>query len=1758
MNRESISKNKTFIRITTAVIVISMLAGIGLLRPAGVIADWLADPIKEIILFEPLDDETAFQIVPIGTEEGTLNLPATLTAAVIPQAGNAADSVFYIPDLPDEYTGADKPVESDQPSGQDDTADGDDSDDYDQPSDTDDSAGPDESDDSGEPSGQNDTTDMGESNDSNEPSDTGDTTGSGTSNESSVSESGGSDSGSSDSTGSSSSESGSSGSDSSGSSESSSASSNDTAGLNLRNMSDLSLLARIMGVRTVYAAQSGQMLPSAATTADVPVIWLATPQFDGETEGIYIFSPIITGDNFILAEGVTLPQITVMVGEVQGIAALDGNLSTTVTVIFDSNGGTTLDGHGEREVQQDGTVGQFMPIPPTNPNYVFWRWNTKQDGTGTWFQANTVVTPYVVDGKVTVYAIWGFTVEFRGIGVNLNIGTDPNNPAHYITRIVPNIDLHNRTVTDTPGIVWPNDPPVPAGAVRFIGWFDTSIILDEDGTPYQAGNQYTTDTEVNRIVRLYSRFEWRSPYRVDFDPTMGNINTNHTDHRLAIGGVSITNSWHFPHLQNRHVTPAGWGQSVPSIIGPPAARASHLHGWWTRPGGNVNDDGSIIAGALDIANTGTIPADGVLARLRAPQSAVINRDITLYAFWQHQVSFNANGGTLGANSGGRFIPAHIAPQYRNIETSGQTNAVIPTAFRTMPANPVMGTAGVTEYRFAGWSYAPNSTEFPAIMRGITSAEAQARLDDRGRFLPDHQVDANMTVWAVWYSLPGSGVQVTFDLQGGTIAANQFPRGANGNLWTREQDNDIHARITTPIFTRGTSIHTSAVPQVTMPTIPTRPGFVFVGWYPTPGAGQPNGTRFLHTVPVNEDRTVYANWQPYFEVLYNPNSPTAVSWTGGGRTTVAGTNRLHRIAEGRTINFMTTVWNNSGHGNAYSLPSVFRSGYNNNSWNSAWNTEEDGSGTLFNANTVVDRDQTVYMQWTPFIPPPPPPVNRTVTFHSNRASFVPLAADTTQSRTVRHDYSILNNHPDLAAINHTMPNSPTVWPGIHPAEMPGWSFVGWNANAQGTGAWFTGTEIITANRTVFAIWHHGISFNAGARPQVIDEEHRTRPFTSANIGQPLANFPPDPTWEGHRFAGWFATSSGIARGARIDASTPIFQSNTLYAAWYVDVTFSPNGGVLTDLPRVGLLALNTLGQHALYPTQPVRTNWNFAGWFDAATGGNLYTATTPIMSNTDLFAQWEGIVTFKPEGGTISGYTTYPQRTVREAASVGSANMPPEPTRTGYEFTGWRTAPAGGTSFNENTPMTTGHKNVYAQWTPRSVVTVTFDSNGGTAVVPPTRDVLPGQTLANNSLGSTMPGDPERTGYTFEGWNTVQGGGGTAFTATTPIPANITVYAQWTALGVVTVTFDSNGGTAIVPPTRDVLAGQTLANNSLGSTMPGDPTRTDYTFASWNTEQDGSGTVFTATTPIPANITVYAQWTALGMVTVTFDSNGGTAIVPPGRDVLYGQSLANNSLGSTMPGDPERVNYTFANWNTAQDGSGTVFTATTPVTSNIIVFAQWTAIDPVTVTFDSNGGTAVVPPTRDVLPGQTLASNTLGSTMPGDPTRTGYTFEGWNTAQDGSGTAFTATTPVTGNIIVFAQWTAIDGGGGSGGGGTGGGSGSGGSGGGTGGGSGSGNVPPPPLPSAPDNVVVQSEEGDYFIEFTPAGTPLGHWVYNEETGEQEFIEFGEESIPLAALRVNPQTGDDWGFIFLIVSLAGLVASLTVVFVIKRRNKQKNYK
>jgi uncharacterized repeat protein (TIGR02543 family) len=93
--------------------------------------------------------------------------------------------------------------------------------------------------------------------------------------------------------------------------------------------------------------------------------------------------------------------------------------------------------------------------------------------------------------------------------------------------------------------------------------------------------------------------------------------------------------------------------------------------------------------------------------------------------------------------------------------------------------------------------------------------------------------------------------------------------------------------------------------------------------------------------------------------------------------------------------------------------------------------------------------------------------------------------------------------------------------------------------------------------------------------------------------------------------------------------------------------------------------------------------------------------------------------------------------------------------------------------------------------------VSFDPDGGT----PTPEPI---TAARNGVLGFLPDAPEKENYTFSGWHTEQNGGGTEFTASTPVTEDLTVYAYWK---------QALGGTVAISGTT--IVGQTLTAETSG-------------------------------------------------------------------------------------------------------------------------------------------------------------------------------------------------------------------------------------------------------------------------------------------------------------------------------------------------------
>ena len=251
-------------------------------------------------------------------------------------------------------------------------------------------------------------------------------------------------------------------------------------------------------------------------------------------------------------------------------------------------------------------------------------------------------------------------------------------------------------------------------------------------------------------------------------------------------------------------------------------------------------------------------------------------------------------------------------------------------------------------------------------------------------------------------------------------------------------------------------------------------------------------------------------------------------------------------------------------------------------------------------------------------------------------------------------------------------------------------------------------------------------------------------------------------------------------------------------------------------------------------------------------------------------------------------------------------------------------------------------------------TVTFQSEGGSEVA--------SQIRANTP--ADQPADPTKEGYTFIGWYN----GESEWNFETPVTADLTLTAKW-QINRYTITFDTAGGSEVPSITQDY---------GTAITPPAAPTRTGYTFAGWDRERP---------TTMPAeNITLTARWT-VNQYTITFKPENG------GQDIVIKQDYG---TAITAPANPTKTGYTFAGWDKT-------IPATMPA-ENITLTARW-QVNQYTITFKpENGG-------QDIVIKQDYGT---AITAPANPTKTGYTFAGWDKT-------IPSTMPA-GDMTITARWT----------------------------------------------------------------------------------------------------------------------------------------
>ena len=304
--------------------------------------------------------------------------------------------------------------------------------------------------------------------------------------------------------------------------------------------------------------------------------------------------------------------------------------------------------------------------------------------------------------------------------------------------------------------------------------------------------------------------------------------------------------------------------------------------------------------------------------------------------------------------------------------------------------------------------------------------------------------------------------------------------------------------------------------------------------------------------------------------------------------------------------------------------------------------------------------------------------------------------------------------------------------------------------------------------------------------------------------------------------------------------------------------------------------------------------------------------------------------------------------------------------------------------------------------------INYNTNGGTI----TSTGYPTYVADGDSLSQSSLPTAKKTGYIFKGWEWDYDKGlilGNLSSALSAVYGPVYLKAVWETEPVnYVLSYNANGGSGS-------MASQTVTEGQAAKLKTNTFTKTGYYFTGWNTKANGSGTSYSdgAYATFYGNTTLYAQWEKYADPVITFDKNDGSGTTAT-QTVPYGESTTLNTNSFT------RTGYTFSGWNTKADGTGTAYNNGANVTlhENTTLYAQW-QLNTYSFSFDANGGSG------SMSGGSAAYGESIQ--LPGNTfTRPKYTFSGWNTKADGSGTAYAdnASLTLTEDTTLYAQWTLV--------------------------------------------------------------------------------------------------------------------------------------
>ena len=661
---------------------------------------------------------------------------------------------------------------------------------------------------------------------------------------------------------------------------------------------------------------------------------------------------------------------------------------------------------------------------------------------------------------------------------------------------------------------------------------------------------------------------------------------------------------------------------------------------------------------------------------------------------------------------------------------------------------------------------------------------------------------------------------------------------------------------------------------------TRQGYTFNGWYESENTSNGNGygTQFTtSTAMPARDVPLYAQWKlnDYsIVIILNADSTDkatvgSFTYSKANNNTSNGNISLSTATSSQQESAGNIATINVAYGTSFTLPIPSRTGYTFTGWTAsatpAYASLTDNGNTSASAYRVGAGGVTLTAHWSRNSYPVKAyaygDIYNSATFALGRGGTVQIASDAAGTEVSK----------DIAYRSTTT---------LKATASTGYAFVGWYTdsaltNLYSTSASITSESVLTDGRTYYA------KFKVQSYKITINPDNAT-------IGTTISD--------------WYSAAGTAALSQTITTSTDI---TMVY------------GSTVTM-------------------TAPQKTGYTFGGW-EKITGAGTLTSSTGTSTfkcgagDATIKAQWTAnvyTITFLPNGGSVNPTS--------KTFTIESTIELPTPTKDSYIFDGWLVTTAegnwtNGTLYTDSSIAAGkyGNVTVTAQW--HKTVTVHFYSGSKGAVHNQFQITFKNNETAGSVKSPTSFGTID--GWTALGWLTSEDAektpnrtiaaaaitGGTSVTVT-PAKFDYNYYAIYSQNQTLTYNSNAIGDSSVknIPSSTNGTAYYNsfdkIANvtHNIPSTVP---TRNGYTFASWNTEANGSGVKYNAPgtfTNSKQNEKLYAQWTE-NKYTITYSYNGsGTA----DKSINYTITSA-----ITIEDAPTYKDHVFAGWKIQQPTQG---------------------------------------------------------------------------------------------------------------------------------------------------------------------------------------------------------------------------------------------